>query len=260
MPIIDVRGGQLHYVDEGKGPTLILLHGMGAEAALWSDVIAELGGRFRTIGWDLRGHGQSVSDAPISIDAIVDDLGEAIKKLGVSSFHLAGVSLGGAAALRLAASTPQQVQSLIVCSVGVTLGSPLGNGLADEVYAIRETVVYLPSKRFSVQIAENILMPDTPPARIEAFAAAVYKVTKKRYFETVQAFAASDNAAVAPSVKCRTLILRGEADELVPAPAADALSKLIPGSVRKDIADAGHHANIDNPTAFAAELAGFIGS
>jgi pimeloyl-ACP methyl ester carboxylesterase len=260
VPTIDVRAGQLHYLDEGEGPTLILLHGMGGEAALWSDVIVGLGGRFRTIGLDLRGHGQSASEAPISIEAIVDDLGEAIKKLGVSSFHLAGVSLGAAAALRLTASTPQQVQSLVICGIGVTLGNPLGNGLADEVYAIRETVVYLPSKRFSEQIAENILMPDTSPARIEALAAAVYKVTKKRYFETVQAFAACDNAAVARRVKCRTLILRGEADELASAPAADALSKLIAGSIRKDIADAGHHANIDNPKAFAAELGGFIKS
>jgi 3-oxoadipate enol-lactonase len=259
VPTVDVPAGQVHYLEEGQGPTLVLLHGMGAEAALWAPVVAGLSGRFRTISFDLRGHGTTACNGSISIDAMADDITGAIAKLALPPYHLAGVSLGGAVALRIVSARAKQVQSLVLSSVGVTLGKPFGNGLADEVYAIRETVVYLPSTRFAEQIAENLLIPDSPKDRVDGLAAAVLKVTKRRYFEVVQAFAASDNATATMGVKCPTLILNGALDELVTATAADALSKIIPGSERREIPDAGHHANIDNPQAFATELAGFVG-
>ena len=261
MPTVTIATGQVHYLEEGRGPTLVLLHGMGAEAGLWAPVVAGLSHRLRTISFDLRGHGGTTCNGPISIDAMVEDIAEAMSRLDVSKFHLAGVSLGGAVALRIASAQPEQVQSLILSGIGVTLGEPLGNGLADEVYAISETVVYLASTRFAEQVAENLLIPDSPRKRIDALAAAVSKVTKWRYLEVVQAVAASDNAAAAANVKCRTLVLNGALDELITSAAADALSKIIPGSVRLEISDAGHHANIDNPEAFVKKiLASFIGN
>lgn len=259
MPTVDVRNGRLHYIEKGAGPALVLLHGTGANAALWAEVVDRLSDRFRVLSFDLRCHGQSVCSGAISIEAIANDIAEATQKLGLPSFHLAGVSIGGAAALHLAASTRQRVQSLVLSSVGITSGNPSSNPLADEVYAIREARVYLQPKRFALQFAENLLIPDAPTARVEAFAAAIATLTTQRYFEAFQAFAAAENAVAAANVKVRTLVLRGACDELVPCEAADALSRAIRGSLRRDIPEAGHLPNIDNPAAFATELAGFIG-
>lgn len=258
MATVDVSDGLLHYIEKGAGPALVLLHGTGANAALWSEVVDRLEGRFRVLSFDLRCHGQSVCSGAISIEAIANDIAEATQKLELPSFHLAGVSIGGAAALHLAASAPQRVQSLVLSSVGITSGNPSSNPLADEVYAIREARVYLQPQRFALQFAENLLIPDAPTARVEAFAAAIATLTTQRYFEAFQAFASADNAAAA-NVKVRTLVLRGACDELVPCEAADALSRAILGSLRRDIPEAGHLPNIDNPAAFATELASFIG-
>jgi pimeloyl-ACP methyl ester carboxylesterase len=260
VPTVDVSNGKVHYLEEGKGASLVFLHGVGAQAGLWSPVIGKFGGRFHTISFDLRGHGGSICNGAISVDAIVQDILEALHKLEIRQFHLVGVSLGGAVALRIASARAHKVKSLTLSGIGVTLGKPLGDALADEVYGIREASVYLAIDRFVEQVAENLLMPDSPRARIEALAASIGIVTKRGYLEALQAFAAADNIAAAAGVKCRTLILNGASDELVSSAAADALSKVITTSLRREIPDAGHHANIDNPEAFAAELIAVLGT
>lgn len=259
MPTVDISDGKLHYTEKGAGSALVLLHGMGASAALWSETADGLAKRFRVLSFDLRGHGQSAINGAITIEAIANDIAEATQKIGLSSFHLAGVSIGAAAALYLAASAPQRIQSLVLCGVGIIPANSPSNPLADEEYAVREAVVYLPSERFGLQIAENLLIPDAPTEHVKTFGEAIITLSKKRYFETVQAFAAGDIASAAAKVKVRTLILNGAYDEVVPAVAADALSRVILGSQRREIPEAGHMANIDNPNAFAVEIADFIG-
>ena len=55
----DIRGSQVHYVDEGDGPPLLLLHGNPTWSFLYRDVIAGLCDRFRGIAPDLPGFGLS---------------------------------------------------------------------------------------------------------------------------------------------------------------------------------------------------------
>jgi haloalkane dehalogenase len=56
---IDVLGHRLHYVDEGEGPVLLLVHGNPSWSFLYREVIIELRGRFRCIAPDLPGFGLS---------------------------------------------------------------------------------------------------------------------------------------------------------------------------------------------------------
>lgn len=53
-------GGQIHVVERGRGPALVLLHGFMLSGAAWANQLRDLADEFRVIAVDLRGHGQSV--------------------------------------------------------------------------------------------------------------------------------------------------------------------------------------------------------
>ncbi len=56
---VDVEGARLHYVDEGRGPVLLMLHGNPAWSYLYKDVVLALRSEFRCIAVDLAGFGLS---------------------------------------------------------------------------------------------------------------------------------------------------------------------------------------------------------
>ena len=60
MPKFIVNGIQLHYLQVGKGPDVVLLHGLGGNLAVWFlHLVDQLRDAFRITAYDLRGHGKS---------------------------------------------------------------------------------------------------------------------------------------------------------------------------------------------------------
>lgn len=91
---------------------LILLHGFGADRNSWRQVRALLPREIETVALDLPGHGSEAASPAQTLDALVAALSDRIDSLGVEEIHLAGHSLGGAAALAIAASGRHVVRSL----------------------------------------------------------------------------------------------------------------------------------------------------
>ena len=254
MPDVDVNGESLNYVAQGGGAPLVLLHGIGGDAGLWSPAIDRLGGEYGVRAFNLRGHGGSSCNGDFSVAAMADDIAAATTALGIEAFGLVGVSLGGAVALHLAAKAPARVRSLVVSGVG----RDMGKSLADEIYGVREMAHYLAPEDFAQQVSEALLAPDAPASSIDAVARAIGAITRQRYLQSLEALAAAGLADIVAAVKAPTLVLHGDLDELVAAADADALAGAIAGAKRADLADAGHLANVDDPDGFAAALKGFF--
>ena len=89
---------RLHYLDwPGEGETLLLLHG-GALSAYTFDLVAlALPSDIRCVALDLRGHGSEWANE-YPVDRHAADVVELADSLGLSEFHLAGMSLGGCVA------------------------------------------------------------------------------------------------------------------------------------------------------------------
>jgi pimeloyl-ACP methyl ester carboxylesterase len=92
-----IFGQRIEYYDVGKGPVIVLLHGLGTSAKVdWGACIPELSAHHRVLAPDLLGFG--ASDKPIidyGIQTWVDFLGEFLRVEKVRDFTLAGESLGG---------------------------------------------------------------------------------------------------------------------------------------------------------------------
>jgi len=114
---VRANGLDIHYLTEGQGPPLLLLHGatsMGTHD--WGAQRPLLRGDFRLYMPDARGHHRTVFDVRTgwSRTALVDDALAFADALGLERFHLMGLSMGARTAVELAARHPGRVLSMLV--------------------------------------------------------------------------------------------------------------------------------------------------
>jgi len=102
----------LHVERQGNGPDLVLLHGWGLHGGVWSALAARLAATFRVHVVDLPGHGGS-RETPLGG---LDRLADAVADVTPAGAYVCGWSLGGLAALRLAARHPAQLAALALVS------------------------------------------------------------------------------------------------------------------------------------------------
>lgn len=258
MPTIEANGETLSYTrsgpQKGEGPVIVLLHGVGANADLWAESVAQLSREYTLLAFDLRGHGGSTCNGDLTIPDMAQDIAGALEALGIDRFHLVGVSLGAEVAIHVAVSARDAVASLAVSGIGLVPDQ----ALEDEVYGIQEAVHYLADEDFAEQIGEALLIPDAPQVGIEGLRGGIGTLGKRYYLAVLKAMVVSDLSDIAGSVTVPVLVLHGTLEELVPLEQARALADAISDASLREIEDAGHLANLDNPTAFGAALAAFL--
>ena len=101
------------------GPPIVLLHGFGGDHRAWRDVRPRLERDRQVLAFDLPGHGQSLGrsesgNAGIAAKAVLQSL----RNLDIEAAHLAGHSMGGAAAAVMALMAPERVSSLTLLAPG----------------------------------------------------------------------------------------------------------------------------------------------
>lgn len=116
--LLNANGVDLNYRLIGTGPEpLVLIHGVGASLEAWNGIIERLGDRFRILAFDLRGHGKSSRiKGHYEIDDFVADTLALADAAGFETFHLAGFSLGGLIAQRLALTHLERIRRLVLLS------------------------------------------------------------------------------------------------------------------------------------------------
>ena len=111
-----VDGVQIHYIQEGRGHDLLLVHGIGASKFCWRLIFQKLTANYRVTAIDLPGFGDSEKnpDLDYGLDAQTDRLAAFVEKLHLNPVHVVGCSMGGAIGLWLAKSYPNLVEKLCV--------------------------------------------------------------------------------------------------------------------------------------------------
>ncbi len=134
--IAETPAGSLRYAKRGSGDeTVILVHGFGGDLDNWLFNIDALGEVATVYALDLPGHGQSTKTlGNPGLAAMTAALAGFMDKLGISSAHLVGHSMGGAITMQMAADEPSKVKSMtLICSAG--LGSDIGSYVESYVAA-----------------------------------------------------------------------------------------------------------------------------
>jgi len=117
MPKVTARNITINYEQEGSGEPLILIPHLAADHACYAFQLKDYAAQFTCISIDLRGTGESDNTAgEYSTEALADDVAAFMQSIGLPRAHIAGLSLGGAVGLWLAAKYPAKVKSLSVHS------------------------------------------------------------------------------------------------------------------------------------------------
>jgi 3-oxoadipate enol-lactonase len=113
MPRVDVDGLSINYDVQGDGEPLLLIPYLSADHACYAFQLPAYTEHFSCISVDLPGSGESDKpQGPYATDVYADQLSGFLGAIGVERAHVAGVSLGAAVGMHLAARHPERVRTL----------------------------------------------------------------------------------------------------------------------------------------------------
>lgn len=195
----------------GEGAPLLLLHCLGVDRHFW-DFASALAGEFRLLSFDLPGHGETpVPVSAYTIEDLADLCADLLTREGVSRAHVAGISLGGLIAQRLAAAYPALVDRLVLVDTTPRYTDELRNMWALRAKGAREKGVR--------SLIQGLLPIWFTPEAIATNTRAVRYVREtlarcegEGYALACEALAAADLRDDVQRIKAPTLVVCGEDD------------------------------------------------
>ncbi len=113
---LELDGGRMHYIDEGEGEPIVMVHGNPSWSFLYRHMIKGLSKKFRCIAPDHLGFG--LSDKPYELSYLPEghakNIETLIERLELKNVTLVGQDWGGPTGFSYAANNPENVKSLIV--------------------------------------------------------------------------------------------------------------------------------------------------
>jgi pimeloyl-ACP methyl ester carboxylesterase len=261
MPTVRLNGVEIYHELHGDGPPLLMIAGLASDSQSWLPVRDSLAAQFRLVLVDNRGSGRSTQDAPLSVELLAADCAALLESLGIARAHVLGHSLGGMAALELAAQRPELVDRLVLAGTGQVSG--LGRSVFADLAAARTHG--LPAITWFRLLFPWLFRPaffEDPAAVAKAAELSVEYPWPQRD----AAFAAQLAAGLgyhgfrdaAARVRAPTLVLHGSLDRLMPHETAGRAFDAIPGRRLVLLDDAAHALHWDAPGAFVRETLAFL--
>ena len=259
----------------GKGPVVVLIHGIGDSSDTWNTVIHGLAQRYRVIAPDLLGHGSS--DKPrgdYSLGAYANGLRDLLSALGVERVTLVGHSLGGAVAAQFAYQFPERSERLVLVSSG-GIGrqvTPLLRAASLPGAELLLASLRLPTVRWQLGVAVQLLkllgtgLGLDAPDLLRTVDALPDTTSRSAFVRTLRAVVDWRGQIGTLLDRCYltqgmpTMLVWGARDQVVPAVHAGMGHVSMPGSRLEIFDDCGHFPFHTDPERFLAVCHEFISS
>jgi pimeloyl-ACP methyl ester carboxylesterase len=227
MPRINANGLVINYEQQGAGEPLVLIPYLAADHACYAFQVAEYAKHFTCFSIDLRGTGESDKpDTAYTTETLADDVAVFMEAMGIGKAHVAGLSLGAAVGLWLAAKYPTKVRSLSLHS-GWAKSDAFQRAVV-ESWQLLAKAVGVPEMMIRA-IFPWCFTPELYAARPE-YIDSLAGFVRSRPVQAVDDFIRQSNAAIAHDVEAQlgrievpTLITLGRHDQLTSSRFADRL-------------------------------------
>ncbi len=132
---INIQGVRIHYQDEGKGPTVVLIHANFASLLGWDPWVEALKDSYRVVRLDLTSHGLTGPDptGDYSPERTLEVVEKFIDAMRLGQFSIGGTSMGGTVAIHYTHRHPERIDKLILLSPGSLEGKERKSGSRGEV-------------------------------------------------------------------------------------------------------------------------------
>jgi len=248
---VEQDGLRMHYVDEGEGQAVLLLHGEPTWAYLYRKVIRAVAPVARCIAPDYFGFGRS--DKPVARDWYSYDAHSATLERFVDELDLRDVTVvmqdwGGPLGMRLAVERPDRISRMVVMNTGIFAGRPPSDTWLSFRELVRRTGPDFQAGQL-IRITCTTDLPDDVVASYDApFAAPDSKTGVLMFPELVPTEPDHPSAGTMLVVREKlhswdrpALVFFGDSDPVFSTRVAERLAELIPGAeLQEPIAGAGH--------------------
>ncbi len=262
----DVDGHRVHYVDEGQGPTLLLLHGNPTWSFVYRDVISTLSGEFRCIALDYPGFGLSVPGpgyryTPEEHASVTAGF---VEQLDLHDITLVVQDWGGPIGLSVAERGRHRFDSLVVANTWAwpvngdlhfelfsrTMGGLVGRELIRRLNLFVNLTIPAGHRRRRITATEmaHYRMPLSTRSRRQASAVLPQAILASRAF-LEEVASGLDAVRALPA-----LIVWGDADVAFRDRERRRWQELLPNNTDVTLVGAGHFVQSDAPDEFAEAI------
>lgn len=240
-------------------PTVLLLHGLGADSSCWTlQFSALIQAGFRPLAPDLPGFGASPYDGRgWNFPRLARLLAEWLQGLEVENVHVVGLSMGGVLAQQFAHDFPQQTGKLVLVSTFAVLRP---DSLAGWWYFLQRLLVVLFfGPQAQAQFVARRVFPHPKQALLrQMFLETISHADRRAYRLAMRSLATFDSRPWLGKISAPTLVITGEKDTTISPKQQQLLARSIQGAQQVVIPNAGHAVNIDQPDAFNRLLLEFL--
>ena len=265
-------GTKIFYKDRGAGQPVVLSHGWPLNADAWDDQLVFLASNgFRAIAHDRRGHGRSSQPWDGNdMDTYADDLAALIESLDLADAVVVGHSTGGGEVTRYIGrhGTARVAKAVLVDAVPPLMLKTDANpgGLPIEAFDQIRAGVAGDRSQFYKDLSAAFYGANRPGAQVsqglrDQFWLQSMQAGLKGVLDCIKAFSETDLTEDLERFDIPTLIIHGDADQIVPI-GASALrsSKIVKGAQLKIYPGAPHGLNSTHKDQFNADLLAFLKS
>lgn len=238
-------------------PWMVFSNSLVTNLSVWDEQVTAFADRYRILRYDQRGHGGTeVPPGPATLEGLAEDAAALMAHLGIRGAVFAGVSMGAATALLLAAHRPDLV-SAVIASDGQAGTAPGGA----EAWQER---IDLARARGMAAFADATVKRWFSPAAAEAGNPAIPRVREMiattpeaGFVACARALQSYDFRAELPGLRQPVLLVAGEMDGAMPG-TMRGMARAIPDARFVEIPGAGHIPCLEAPGAFNAAVEGFL--
>jgi pimeloyl-ACP methyl ester carboxylesterase len=268
-----IHGYRRAFIHVGRGPAILLIHGIGDCSDTWREIIPGLARHFTVIAPDLLGHGRSDKPrADYSVAAYANGMRDLISVLGVDRVTVVGHSLGGGVAMQFAYQYPERCERLVLVSSGGVC--PEVNPLL-RLCAVPNADLVLPLMRFSgtrtvshwvfklLKHLDSDLGVDAVDL-MRVFDTLPDLTARRAFLRTLRSVVDWRGQAITMLDRCYltqgmpTLLVWGSRDAVIPLHHAEIAHAAMPASRLEIFEGAGHFPFRTEPTRFLRVLEGFL--
>lgn len=256
--------GRFRYLDVPPlGPsagTLVLVHAFPLNARMWEPQLGLSARGWRIIAPQLRAMDGGMGETPAtSMDDFAADVVDLLGALHIERAVIGGLSLGGYVTFAIFRRAPQLFAGMILADTRPEADTPEG-------VEGRRRMLTLVAEKGPSGVADVMLPKLLTEATIRDRSDVAERVRALILASSADAIAGAiaammtrpDSTPLLGSIRCPTLILVGEHDQLTPPALSENMHRAIPGSDLAIIPGAGHLANVEQPDRFTQALEGYL--
>lgn len=251
----------LAYADKGPENSarvpLVLVHGHPFDHTMWHPQLTEFSAGRRVIAPDLRGYGASpVTPGSVPLSRHAEDLAGLLDHLGMDTFVLAGLSMGGQIVMECHDRLGDRIRGLVLADTFPAAETPEGRRLR---HAMADRLLAEGMRGYADEVLEKMVAPYADPG-VKAHAHRMMTATSPAGAAAALRGRAErpDYRALLTRVAVPALVLVGADDTYTPVADAEAMHAALPDSVLHVVDGAAHLPNLERPAEFNRALGDFL--